>query len=57
MYPIGSFFTKLPYFPRSFIPSTFDSTSNHVNKLLIVPFKINGKIVFFAIFIQIRFHF
>ena len=57
MYPISSFFTKLSYFTRSFILSTFDSTSNHMNKFLTVPFKINGKIIFFAIFIQIWFYF
>lgn len=57
MYPISSFFTKFSYFSGSFILSTFNSTSNYVNKLLIVLLKINRKIVFFAIFIQIRFHF
>ena len=48
---ICPFFTELPYFAGSLILSSFYGTGDDMDKFFIKPFKANGQIVLFAVFV------
>ena len=52
---ICPFFTEFPYFTGSLILSSFYRTGDDMDKFFIKPFKVNGQIVLFAVFVYCRF--